>query len=53
MIQPMNSLTQESEKIPWKTGKGLKDHLGHQVLPKAAKCVTQRDPLRPALCPSK
>lgn len=53
MIQPKNSLTQESEKIPWKTRKGVKDHAGDQVLPKAAKHVTRRDPLRPALCPSK
>lgn len=44
MVHPMNSLTQESEKIPWKTRKGVKDRLGHQALPKAAKCVTQRHP---------
>lgn len=48
----MNFPTQESEKIPWKTRKGVKDHVGHQVLLRAAKCVTQRDPPRLAPCPS-
>lgn len=42
MIQPVNSLAWESEKIPWKTRRVVKDHLGHQGLPKAAKTVTQR-----------
>jgi len=42
MIHPVSSLTQESEKIAWKIRKGVKDHLGHQVPPKAAKCVTRR-----------
>lgn len=42
MIQPVNSLAWESEKIPWKTRRVVKDHLGHQGLPKAAKSVTQR-----------
>lgn len=52
MIQPMNSLRQESE-ITWKIRKGVKGHLGHYALPKAAKYVTQRGPLRLSPCPSK